>query len=228
MRSRVHSYPPSACRLVVAIDGPAAAGKGTIAQSLAAELGFAYLDSGKIYRALALKADRLGVPETDPDGMRGVAESLGYRDFQDPDTSSSNAARLAARYASSPIVRGLAVGIQRRVAQEALTTRPGIVVDGRDIGTNVFPDAPVKIYVTASLPARAKRRHKELVRRGEDVSFAEVLQDLEKRDHADATRLLHPLRRAEDAVLLDTSEMSIEAAFDAARRIVEAARAPHP
>ncbi len=210
---------------VIAIDGPAAAGKGTVAKLLASDLGLAYLDSGKIYRTIALRADAAGVEPDDDVGMRRIAAELHYSDFAGLENLSGKAGRLAAKFAAYPNVRTDAVEIQRRVAAEELTSRPGIVIDGRDIGTVVFPDAFVKLYVTASPEARAKRRHSELVARGEEVTLEQVLQDLNERDHRDSARATAPLIQAADAVLLDTTEMTIDDAADAARRIVEAARA---
>ncbi len=210
---------------VVAIDGPAAAGKGTIAKLLAAELNFGYLDSGKIYRAIAVDADRAGISPDRLEGLERIAENLHLSDFSRIELTSGKAGRLAALYAGQPAVRRLSVDLQRRIAHEQLGRRGGLVVDGRDIGTVVFPDAPVKLFVTASPEARSARRHTELTGRGEQVSLEEVHRDLIERDHRDANRDLAPLVAAPDAELLDTTEMTIEQAADAARRIVEAARA---
>ncbi|QEW18649.1 Cytidylate kinase [Marinibacterium anthonyi] len=195
----------------VALDGPAASGKGTIGRALAARFGFAYLDTGLLYRAVGARMN---------DGQDPVeaAETLSAGVLDDPDLRTGAAGQAASKAAAIPAVRAALKDFQRAFSRRA----GGAVLDGRDIGTVICPQAEVKIYVTASAEARATRRHKELTDRGEDVSLAEVLADIEARDERDMNRSDAPLREAEGALRLDTTNMSIEDAVAAATRTVEA------
>ncbi|MFK7940956.1 MAG: (d)CMP kinase [Roseovarius sp.] len=193
----------------VAIDGPAAAGKGTLSKEVARHFGFAHLDTGLLYRATGLRT----LDGTDP---IEAAHALQAADLEDADAlRTPEVAQAASRVAAVPEVRAALVDFQRAFA----TRSGGAVLDGRDIGTVICPDAQVKLYVTASDDVRAQRRHKELTGKGIDVSYDEVLDDLRQRDARDSARATAPLTAAKDAVMLDTSEMSIHQAV--ARAIAE-------
>jgi cytidylate kinase len=187
----------------VAIDGPAAAGKGTIARAVAARFGFAHLDTGLLYRAVGMKG---GDPVA-------AAEGLSPADLDRPDLRTAEAGQAASRVAAIPAVRAALLDFQRRFARR----EGGAVLDGRDIGTVVCPEAEVKLYVTASDAVRAARRAAEL---GAPVDA--VLADLAARDARDAARDTAPMRPAADAVLLDTSDLTIDAAVEAAVNVVAA------
>lgn len=190
----------------VAIDGPAAAGKGTVARALAAHFGFAHLDTGLLYRATGL----LTFDGTDP---VTAARFLSQDDLSDEDAlRTPDVAQAASRVAAIPEVRAALVDFQRAFAARA----GGAVLDGRDIGTVICPDADVKLYVTASDEVRARRRYLELTGKGHEVTLDQVLADLQTRDARDSARATAPLKAAKDAVVLDTSEMSIEDAVAAA------------
>ncbi len=206
--------------MIVAIDGPAAAGKGTLARRIAAALGLPYLDTGLLYRAVGRLVLDAGANPADPAAAIAAAERLAEADLRRPDLRSAEADRAASQVASIPGVRAALLDYQRRYGG-----RHGAVLDGRDIGTIVFPDAEVKLFVTASLEARAARRHAELTGRGETVGIAAVQADLAARDEADANRAAAPLRPAADAVLFDTTGMDADAAFE---RAIELIRRTHP
>lgn len=190
----------------VAIDGPASAGKGTVARALAAHFGFAHLDTGLLYRATGL----LTLDGTDP---VTAAKFLSQDDLSDEDAlRTPDVAQAASRVAAIPEVRAALVDFQRAFAARA----GGAVLDGRDIGTVICPDADVKLYVTASDEVRARRRYLELTGKGHEVTLDQVLADLQTRDARDSARATAPLKAAKDAVVLDTSEMSIEDAVAAA------------
>ncbi|MEX3011152.1 (d)CMP kinase [Hoeflea sp. TYP-13] len=203
----------------VAIDGPAASGKGTLARRIAAEYGFHHLDTGLTYRAVAKALLDAGAPLDDEGRAASVAGSLDFTGLDRSVLSAHTIGEAASKVAVMPAVRAALVKAQRRFAAR----EPGAVLDGRDIGTVVCPDAPVKLFVTASPEVRAERRFAEIRDGGNDVSYDEVLQDLRIRDARDTERADSPLRPAEDAHLLDTSEMDIEAAFLAAKRLIDAA-----
>ncbi|MBM3567807.1 MAG: (d)CMP kinase [Alphaproteobacteria bacterium] len=205
--------------MVIAVDGPAAAGKGTLAKALAARLGFAHLDTGSLYRAVAAKLLALGQgPEADD--ARLVAESLAAEDLTARDLRSEAVAKLSSVVAAMPEVRAALLAYQRRFAAQPPGGKPGAVLDGRDVGTVVCPDAQAKLYVTASLAARARRRHAELLARGERPDAEAVRAEMEARDRRDSDRAAAPLKPAADALLLDTSDLSIEAALSAAWEMV--------
>ena len=194
----------------IAIDGPAAAGKGTISRAVAGHFGFAHLDTGLLYRATG----RRTLDGTEP---VDAARALSAEDLETGDLRTPEVAQAASRVAAIPEVRQALLDFQRAFA----TRDGGAVLDGRDIGTVICPDAQVKLFVTATDEVRARRRHKELTGKGHEVSFEEVLEDLKARDARDSARAVAPLKPAADAVLLDTSEMSIEAATEAAIAIIE-------
>jgi cytidylate kinase len=202
--------------LIIAIDGPAAAGKGTLARRLAAALDLPYLDTGLLYRATGRRVLDAGADPADPAAAEAAAAALLPADLARADLRGPDADRAAAAVASLPGVRAALLAFQRRFGNET-----GAVLDGRDIGTVIFPDAPVKLFVTASLPARAERRWRELQARGVDVELATVAEDMAARDQADADRAAAPLRPAADAILLDTTSLDQEEAFVRALRIVE-------
>ena len=204
---------------VIAVDGPAASGKGTIATRLGAAYGLPVLDTGLLYRAVGVLALRAGADLDDEAAAAAVARGLSAGLLDDPEFRTRGAGEAASRVAVHPAVRAALLEMQQAFAARA----GGSVLDGRDIGTVIAPHAPAKLYVTASPQVRAERRWKQLA--GEGVAYDEVLADIRKRDARDGGRENAPMRQADDAVLLDTSEMTIEQATDAARRIVEAARA---
>ena len=206
--------------MIVAIDGPAASGKGTLARRIAAELGLRYLDTGSIYRAVALAALRADIPAEDAVRTAKVAADLDAAQLDDPALRDPGVGEAASIVSAHPAVREALLGWQRRFAAEA----PGAVLDGRDIGTVVCPDAHAKLFVTASPQVRAARRGAELRGKGFETSDADVLEDILRRDARDRARAAAPLRKADDAVLLDTSDLSIEAAFQAALGIVTRGR----
>jgi cytidylate kinase len=206
---------------VIAVDGPAASGKGTIAVELGTAYGLAVLDSGLLYRAVGVMLQRAGGVLGDEAAAIAAAQRLDPASLDDEAFRTRAAGEAASRVAAYPEVRIALRDFQRAFARQS----GGAVIDGRDIGTVIAPDAPAKLYVTASPEVRARRRWLQLKDAGEAVSYAEILADIERRDARDAGRADSPMRPADDAVLLDTSQMSISAAADAARRIVEAARA---
>ena len=208
--------------LVIALDGPAAAGKGTLARRLAAHYGLAYLDSGALYRAVGLAVLRQGGDPADPETAAAAARALDAGFLGDPELRSEAAGNAASLVAALPAVRAALLGWQRRFAAGPPAGAMGAVLDGRDIGTVVCPEAPVKIFVTASPAARAARRLRELQEAGRPAIYAQVLEDLQARDQRDQTRAAAPLRPAADAVTLDTSDLTIEEVFARARAIVDA------
>ncbi len=205
---------------VIAVDGPAASGKGTISVKLGEALGFPVLDTGLLYRAVAAAVLAAGGDLDDAARAAGVAARLDPDDLDHPALRTREAGEAASRVAAHPEVREALVALQRAFAAR----EPGAVLDGRDIGTVIAPDAQAKLYVTASPQARATRRFKQLQGAGGSGAYAEILADIVRRDARDGGRATAPMRPALDAVLLDTTEMTIANAFDAALRIVEAAR----
>lgn len=201
---------------VIAIDGTFASGKGTLAKTLAAHYGLKHLDTGKLYRAVAL-----GVMQADGDPDDSVAAEKAARNIDpdslsDPILKSGGVGAAASKVAVHKAVRAALYDFQRDFAVD------GAVLDGRDIGTVICPDADVKLYVDAAPAERARRRHTELVGYGEDITYETVLAQLKERDFRDANRSEAPLKPAADAHLLDTTNLSIERAFDAAVRIIDA------
>lgn len=207
--------------MIIAIDGPAASGKGTLARRLADHYGLRHLDTGLTYRAVAAALLARGLPLGDEAVAVATARNLDLSRLDRDVLSAHEIGETASRIAVLPGLREELVRAQRRFAQEP----PGAVLDGRDIGTVVCPDADVKLYVVASAAERARRRTQELVSKGQDAEYARVLADLERRDQRDAGRAVAPLKPADDADLLDTSEMDIETAFKAAVDIVDSVHA---
>ena len=209
------SGPPKAPSMIIAIDGPAAAGKGTLARRLAGALNLPYLDTGLLYRAVGRRVlDQAGDP-ADPRQAETAAQSLTVADLQRVDLRGPEADRAAASVASIPGVRAALLAFQRNFGQQH-----GAVLDGRDIGTVIFPDAAAKIFVTASVKARAHRRWLELQARGTAADLAVVTQEMQARDAADVAREAAPLRPAADAVMLDTTDLDADQAFAQAIAIV--------
>jgi cytidylate kinase len=195
---------------IIAIDGPAASGKGTLAKRLAAHFGYDHLDSGALYRAVASKSLRTGMTPED------AAKSFAIADVSAPDLRSEKVAQHASVVAAIPAVRAALLDFQRDFARNPPGGK-GAVIDGRDIGTVVCPwPETFKFFVTASLAARARRRYDELLAKGESPIHAAVLAEMAERDRRDAQRATAPLKPAPDAVLLDTSDMTAEDAFQAA------------
>lgn len=203
--------------LVIAIDGPAAAGKGTLARRLAAALGLAYLDTGLLYRAVGRLVLDAGAAPDDPLAAEAAARALVSADLARTDLRGPEADRASSLVATLPGVRAALLAFQRRFAAQ------GAVLDGRDIGTVVAPDAPVKLFVTATPAARARRRWLELQARGVTMPLAQVEAEMQARDGQDAAREAAPLRAAADAVMLDTTELDADAAFARALEIVRGA-----
>lgn len=206
--------------MIIAIDGPAASGKGTLSRRLADHFGLRHLDTGLTYRAVAAALLANGLPLGDEGVAIEIAHNLDLAQMDKSVLSAHEIGEAASRIAVLGGLRDELVKLQRRFAQ----TPPGAVLDGRDIGTVVCPDATVKLFVTASPEARAKRRTDEMVSKGQDAQYAAVLEDLKRRDERDSKRTVAPMRQADDAVLLDTTEMDIEAAFQAAVDIISRAR----
>ena len=204
----------------IAIDGPSGAGKSTMARRLAASFGFLYVDTGAIYRTLGLAAHRRGIDCHDEAAVSAILPELDihmayndsgeqcmYLDGEDVSAAirAPEISICASDVSSLPAVRAFLLDMQRKTARES-----SVIMDGRDIGTVVLPDAELKIYLTASAEARAERRFKELQAKGVETDFDAVLKDIEYRDYQDTHREIAPLRRAEDAVLLDTSSIGLE------------------
>ncbi len=201
--------------MIVAIDGPAAAGKGTLAKRLAAALGLPYLDTGVLYRATAKRVLEAGQDPADVAAAEAAARSLGKDDLARTDLRDALTSKAASQVASIPAVRQALLDFQRHFGNSH-----GAVLDGRDIGTIIFPHADVKLFVTASVEARATRRHLEFLGRGEDVALADVIADVQARDEADRTRAAAPLMKAADAELIDTTFMDADAAFAHALAVI--------
>lgn len=189
---------------IIAIDGPTASGKGTLARRMGEALGFKVLDTGLLYRSVGLAVVQAGGDPANPAHAVPAAQALALTKLRDDNEIRSD---LAGQYASQcstiPGVRAALLEFQRKFAQ----MEPGAILDGRDIGTVICPDAPLKLYVTASPEARAMRRHHELQSRGKEISFEQVLADIKARDDRDMNRAIAPLRPATDAIILDTTEM---------------------
>lgn len=206
--------------MIVTVDGPVAAGKGTLSRRLAADLGFAHLDTGLIYRAVGCKVMWAGGDPADEAGALRAAEALTPADLAADGLRDEAAGHAASKVAAIPSVRAALLEYQRRFAANPPGGEPGAVLDGRDTGTVVCPNADAKLFVTARPEVRARRRYLELQARGEPVTEAEVLADLIERDRRDSERAVAPLKPAPDAHLLDTSDLDIDAAFRAARAFV--------
>jgi cytidylate kinase len=202
--------------MIIAIDGPAASGKGTLALRVAQKFGLAHLDTGLLYRAVARDVRRTGGALEDRAAAIRAARELDPATLEDPALRGVGAGEAASIVARIPEVRAALLDFQRAFARKP----PGAVLDGRDIGTVVCPEADVKIFVTASPEVRAQRRHLERQGRGEAITYEAVLADIRRRDERDAGREAAPMRPAADAVLLDTTNLDIEAAFDTAVSVI--------
>ena len=213
--------------MIVAIDGPAGAGKSTVSRRLAERLGFVRVDTGALYRAVALAATRQGLSVQDTAELAQLVDTLplsfrqdrlhlGDEDVEET-IRTAEISTAASVYAAIPAVRDGLLGLQRRLGQSTDS-----ILDGRDIGTVVFPDAEVKIYLTASAESRAQRRFDELVSRGNPADLAAVLTDIKTRDDADMSRKIAPLKQAIDAILVDTTELTLDGAVEACLAVVQA------
>jgi cytidylate kinase len=206
--------------MIIAIDGPAAAGKGTLARRLADELDLAYLDSGTLYRATGWAVLEGGGDPADPDTAVAAAEALDTATIDNPALRTDRVADAASKVAAIPGVRAALLDFQRRFAAAPPDGAAGAVLDGRDIGTVVCPDADIKFFVTASVEERARRRVKELLERGEDAIYGAVLQEMQERDARDRDREVAPLKPAEDAIVIDTTDLDADAALETALRLI--------
>ena len=217
-------------KISIAIDGPAGAGKSTIARRLAGELGYYYVDTGAIYRTVAYFLDLLGISPKDVDGVERYLDELTVEIQYDEtgkqhmimngmdvtdDIRTQDISQKASLVSAHAIVRDMLLEMQRDVAK-----KNNVIMDGRDIGTVVLPRATVKIFLTASAEVRAKRRMNEMVAKGQKVSFEQVLKDIQQRDYQDSHRAVAPLKQAKDAVLLDTTELDIEGVIAAMKKII--------
>lgn len=207
--------------LLITVDGPAGAGKGTLSRRLAAHFGYAHLDTGKLYRAVGLNTLASGGdPSTPADATQAAQEldaaSIAQGALQNHQLAGDKAAAAASKVAAIPEVRALLLSFQRDFAANPPGDTVGAILDGRDTGTVVCPDAPVKFFITASAEERAKRRHKELLDRGEASIYPRVLADMKERDVRDSTRAIAPLKAAHDARTIDSSEMDADTVFAAA------------
>jgi cytidylate kinase len=210
--------------IIIAIDGPAASGKGTLARRLAERFGFAHLDTGKIYRAAALAVLEGGGDPADPKIAKKAAQTLAVARLADPRLVQEDVARASSVVAAIPEVRAALLTFQRNFAQHPppVQNQPakGAVLDGRDIGTVVCPDANVKLFITASAESRAERRVKELRQRGVAAIYDDVLQDMKERDARDSERRVAPLAAAPDAVTIDTTLLDADQVFEQASDLI--------
>lgn len=204
--------------MIIAIDGTLASGKGTIARRLSGWFGLPYMDTGQLYRATGVSALNQGIDFDDPDALAEVARTLDLNDFLEDALRTAEAGQAASKVAAVPAVRAALLGLQRAFANQA----KGAVLDGRDIGTVVCPDADVKLWVDASVETRATRRWKELTAKGETLSLEDMIAQLRERDERDRDRADAPMVAAADSVLIDTTHLTIDAAVDKARAAVEA------
>ena len=203
--------------MIIAIDGPAASGKGTLGKRLAAHFGLPHLDTGLLYRAVARSLLARALPLTDRDAAEQAALSLDPSLLDDPRLRGAAMGDAASVVSAYQPVRDALLAFQRQFANQAA----GAVLDGRDIGTIVCPLADVKLFITAAPEERARRRHLELLARGEPAEFTTILDDIRRRDERDQNRVNAPLKPADDAVILDTTPLDADAAFRAALDIVE-------
>ncbi|MEM8616230.1 MAG: (d)CMP kinase [Pseudomonadota bacterium] len=215
---------PIARPMIIAIDGTLASGKGTIAKRLSAWYGLAHMDTGRLYRATGVAAMQKGLDLDDTTRVAALARTLDLNDYDEDDLRSAEAGQAASKVAALPQVRAALLDLQRAFAAQP----KGAVLDGRDIGTVVCPHADVKLWVDADVRVRAERRWTELRAKGETLSLDEMVAQLEERDARDKTRKDAPMVAAADAVLIDTTHLSIDAAVDKARAAVEAAISQTP
>jgi len=201
--------------MIIAIDGPAASGKGTLARRVAGAMDYAYLDTGLLYRATGAKVLALGLDPSDEDVAVGVAEKLGANDLDSQELRSEEVGNAASKVAAIPRVRAVLLDFQRNLASSPPGGKRGAVLDGRDIGTVVCPDAPIKFYLTASVEERANRRFKQLQEKNPAAIYERVLKELEERDARDSARDVAPLKMASDAIHIDTDRLNADAVFNA-------------
>jgi len=201
---------------VITVDGPSAAGKGTLARRLAAHFGFDFLDTGSLYRGVGLSVLRQGLDPADEKVATAAARALRPEILADQALRAEATSSAASKVAAIPSVRAAILNWQRDFARDAARNSGGAVLDGRDIGTVVCPDADGKLFITASLEARAERRVKELQARGETAIYARVLQDMQERDARDQGRSISPTKPATDALIIDTSDLTADQVFERA------------
>ncbi len=207
--------------MIIAIDGPAAAGKGTLARRLADHMDYAYLDTGSLYRAVGLAVLRAGKNPDDAEAAALASSQLDQALLTDPALRAEETGSAASVVAAMPAVRSNLLDFQRKFSSHPPGGKKGAVLDGRDVGTVVCPEAHLKLFVTASADVRAKRRFLEIQARGDAADFDKILADVKARDERDMNRADAPLKPAEDALLLDTSELDIDAVFLRAVALVE-------
>lgn len=205
---------------IIAIDGPAASGKGTLARRLARHFGYAYLESGRLYRAVAAKVLDAGIDPNDEAASARIAQHLVLADFEHPKLFGDATTRAASIVAAHGQVRAALLKLQRDFAAHPPGGATGVVVDGRDIGSHVFPDATHKFYLTAKAEKRAERRVRQLQEQGREAIYHRVLADIQDRDRQDETRRHSPLTRAKDAHLLDTTELDAGQVFHEALALI--------
>ena len=206
---------------VIAIDGPVASGKGTLARRLAKAMDLAYLDTGSLYRAVGSLILARGSDPNDSIVAAMIADGFTADDIDRDDLRDEKIGQAASIVAANLEVRKSLLGFQRNFAKSPPNNHLGAVLDGRDIGTVVCPDAEIKLFISATPEVRAMRRHKELLERGDESIYARVLEDLRERDERDRNRDTAPLRAAEDAVVLDTSDMDADKAFTLAKKLID-------
>ena len=200
--------------MIIAIDGPAAAGKGILAKRLAQHFGLALMDTGLIYRAVGMNVVRAGGDPKDAETATAAAEKISAEDLEANDLRSDTAADAASKVSAVPGVRAALLAFQREFAANPTGSFDGAVLDGRDIGTVVCPDADVKLFISATVEVRAKRRVKELQERGLEAIYARVLEDMKERDARDQARAVSPLEPAKNAYPLDTSDLDADQVFE--------------
>ena len=207
--------------IVIAVDGPAASGKGTLSRRLAAFYNLSYLDTGSLYRGVGWLMLSRGLSPRDVEDAEATAKSFSLEDLDGADIRTPDVGRAASVVAAIPQVRLALLHFQRNFATCLVEGRAGAILDGRDIGTVVCPDADVKLFVDATAEVRAERRWRELSERDASISIEQVLEDIKRRDLRDATREAAPMKPAQDAHLIDTSLLDIDAAFAAVRRVID-------
>ena len=205
---------------IIAIDGPAASGKGTLARRLAEKFGLAHLDTGKLYRATGLGVIEAGADSADPAAAEKAAQNIDFARLGDRRLLAEDVARAASVVGAIPAVRAALLEAQRRFARHPPPPAKGAVLDGRDIGTVVCPDANVKLFLVASVESRAERRVKELRERGAAAIYDAVLQDMRERDARDSERQVAPLAAAPDAITIDTTRLDAEQVFEQASDLI--------
>ncbi len=204
-------------RILIAIDGPAASGKGTLAKMVAKHYGLKYLDTGTIYRALGKKMLDLNINPYDEETAAKFAKSISIKDIETEDLYGENVGMAASIVASNPKVREALIEFQRNIAN----SKEGAVLDGRDIGTVICPNADFKFYIEADIEVRAKRRYKQLQDKENSIIYQDVFDDLKRRDERDSRRAAAPLKRADDAFFIDTTLMTVDEAFNSIINTIE-------